>query len=161
VSAGRTVRVGQGFDVHPFGTDDARAFVLGGVTVPGVPGLAGHSDGDVLAHALADALLGAAGLGDLGRHFPDTDPALSGADSMRILADVVALVASSGFRALNADTTVVAQRPGLSPYTGQMADALSRVVGAPVAVKATRGEGLGSIGRAEGVACLAVVLVEG
>lgn len=161
MTAPRGVRVGQGFDVHPFGTDDGRPFVLAGVTVPGVPGLAGHSDADVLAHAVADALLGAAGLGDLGRHYPDTDPSLAGADSMRILAEIVELVASFGFRPLNADATVVAERPRLGEHTDQMAEALSRLLGAPVAVKAKRGEGIGSIGRAEGVACLAVVLVEG
>jgi len=155
------IRIGQGFDVHPFGTDGERPLVLGGVVVPGVPGLVGHSDADVLAHALSDALLGAAGLGDIGTHFPDTDPAFSGADSMRILADVVERVRRAGFRPLNADTTVIAERPKLSPYTGSMVAALSEVLGAPVGVKAKRGEGLGSIGRAEGVACLAVVLVAG
>lgn len=155
------LRVGQGFDVHPFGTDESRPLVLGGVRVPGAPGLTGHSDADVLAHALADALLGAAGLGDLGRHFPDTDPALAGADSMRILAEVAALLAEAGFRPLNADATLVAERPRLGAYTDRMAEALSEVVAAPVGVKAKRGEGLGAIGRAEGVACLAVVLVEG
>jgi 2-C-methyl-D-erythritol 2,4-cyclodiphosphate synthase len=156
-----SLRVGQGFDVHPFASDPTRPLVLGGVTVPGAPGLAGHSDADVLAHALADALLGAAGLGDLGAHFPETDPEWRGADSMGLLAEVMRVVAGSGLHPVNADSTLVAERPRLSPYTAQMAARLAEVLGAPVSVKAKRGEGLGSIGRAEGVACLAIVLVEG
>lgn len=156
-----SLRIGQGFDVHPFGADPRRPFVLGGVTVPGVPGLAGHSDADAAAHALSDALLGAAGLGDLGRHFPDTDPSLAGADSMSILARVVEMAAGAGLAPVNADMTVVAERPRLAPHVDAMAGALSVVLGAPVSVKATRGEGLGAIGRGEGVACLAVVLLEG
>ncbi len=155
-----TLRVGQGFDVHPFSDEVSRRLVLGGVVVEGSPGLAGHSDADALAHALSDALLGGAALGDLGRHFPDTDPRYSGADSMHLLAEVVALVAGAGCRAVNADCTVIAERPKLSPFVPAMAEALSAVVGAPVSVKATRGEGLGAIGRAEGIACLAVVLLE-
>lgn len=155
-----TLRVGQGFDVHAFSQDASRRLVLGGIVVSGAPGLAGHSDADVLAHALADALLGAAVLGDLGRHFPDTDPSYGGADSMRILSDVVAMIAAAGFRALNADCTVVAERPKLSPYVPAMGEGLSAVLHAPVSVKATRGEGLGAIGRAEGIACLAAVLLD-
>lgn len=155
------LRIGQGFDVHPFSDDPTRPLVLGGVVVPGGPGLSGHSDADAVAHALADALLGAAGLGDLGRHFPDTDPAFAGADSLRLLADVVRRTTDEGWRALNADLTVVAERPRLSPYTDTMAEQLGSVLGAPVNVKATRAEGLGSIGRAEGIACLAVVLMAG
>lgn len=155
-----TLRIGQGFDVHPFSTDPARPLVLGGVVVEGAPGLAGHSDADAVAHALADALLGAAGLGDLGRHFPDTDPAWAGADSVALLADVVAKVAVAGFRPVNADCTVLAETPKLAPFVGPMVARLSNALGAPVSVKATRAEGLGTIGRAEGVACLAVVLVE-
>ena len=154
------LRVGQGFDVHPFSDDATRPLVLGGVVVEGAAGLAGHSDADALCHALADALLGAAGLGDLGRHFPDTDPQYAGADSTRLLADVVDRVAGAGFRPLNADCTVVAERPRLSPFVQAMTERLSGVLGAPVSVKATRGEGLGAIGRAEGVACLAVVLLD-
>lgn len=156
-----TLRIGQGFDAHPFGEDPSRPFVLGGVTVPGVAGLAGHSDADAVAHAVSDALLGAAGLGDLGRHFPDTDPSLAGADSMGILARVVEMVAGTGLAALNADVTVVAERPRLAPHADEMARRLSAALGAPVSLKATRGEGLGAIGRGEGVACLAVVLLEG
>ena len=155
-----TLRIGQGFDVHPFSGEVTRRLVLGGVVVEGSPGLAGHSDADVLAHALGDALLGAAALGDLGRHFPDTDPRYAGADSMQLLVEVVAMLAGAGCRAVNADCTVVAERPKLSPFVPAMIDALSAILGAPVSVKATRGEGLGAIGRAEGIACLAVVLIE-
>ena len=138
----------------------ARPLVLGGVVVEGACGLAGHSDADAVAHALADALLGAAGLGDLGSHFPDTDPAWVGADSVALLAEVVAKVAAAGFRPVNADCTVLAEAPKLAPFIGRMVARLSGALGAPVSVKATRAEGLGAIGRAEGVACLSVVLVE-
>lgn len=155
-----TLRVGQGFDVHPFSAEPGRLLVLGGVGVPGSPGLAGHSDADVVAHALSDALLGAACLGDIGRHFPDTDPSFAGADSLELLTRVVALVAEAGFRPLNADCTVVAERPKLGDATAEMGARLATVLGAPVSVKATRAEGLGAIGRVEGIACLAVALVE-
>jgi 2-C-methyl-D-erythritol 2,4-cyclodiphosphate synthase len=152
-----TPRVGQGFDIHPFSDDPARRLVLAGVTLPG-PGLAGHSDSDVVAHAVADALLGAAGLGDIGTHFPDTDPDLAGADSMGILHRVVELVGPSWIVA-NVDTTVVVEAPKIAPHREEMERRLAAVVGAPVSVKAKRGEGLGAIGRGEGVACLAVALV--
>jgi len=154
------VRIGQGFDVHPFSDQPDRPLLLGGVRVGGARGLTGHSDGDAVAHALADALLGAAGLGDLGRHFPDDDPAWAGADSMALLGSVVASVAAAGWRAVNADCTVVAEAPRLAPHTAAMADRLGQVLGAPVSVKATRAEGLGAIGRVEGIACLAVALLE-
>jgi len=154
------MRVGQGFDVHRFSDDPARPLVLGGVTLEGAPGLDGHSDADALTHALADALLGAAGLGDLGRHFPDTDPRWAGADSVALLGRVVELVAGAGLRPVNADCTVVAETPRLAPSVGAMVENLSRVLGAPVSVKATRAEGLGAVGRTEGIACLAVVLVD-
>jgi 2-C-methyl-D-erythritol 2,4-cyclodiphosphate synthase len=156
-----TVRIGQGFDVHRFSEDPERPLVLGGVTIPATAGLDGHSDADALAHALGDALLGAAGLGDLGRHFPDGDPAFADADSIGILADVVRLLSDAGYRPVNADCTVVAEVPRLAPYVEQMAERLSATLGAPVSVKATRGEGMGAVGRAEGIACLAVALVEG
>lgn len=155
-----SVRVGQGYDVHPFSEDPARPLVLGGVTVDGSPGLAGHSDADALAHACADAVLGAAGLGDLGDHFPDTDPEWSGADSLTLLAEVVRLAAEAGWRVVNLDATVIAERPKLGLLRPQMADRLTAVVGAPVSVKATTHEGLGAIGRGEGIACLAVALLE-
>jgi 2-C-methyl-D-erythritol 2,4-cyclodiphosphate synthase len=155
-----SVRIGQGYDVHPFSDDPARPLVLGGVTVDGSPGLVGHSDADALAHACADAVLGAAGLGDLGDHFPDTDPQWSGADSLTLLAEVVRLAAEAGWRVVNLDATIIAERPKLGPRRPQMADRLTVVVGAPVSVKATTHEGLGAIGRGEGIACLAVALLE-
>jgi len=152
-------RVGQGFDVHRFSGDPGRPLVLGGVTVPGAAGLAGHSDADVLAHAVAEALLGAAGLGDLGRHFPASDPAWAGADSMALLDMVSSMVAAEGLRLVNADCTVVCERPRLAEHTDDMARRLQALLGAPVSVKAKRAEGLGALGRVEGIACLAVVLL--
>jgi len=154
------VRIGQGFDVHAYCDGKDRPLILGGVVVPCDRGLAGHSDADALAHALADALLGAAGLGDLGRHFPDTDPLWAGADSIALLAQTRGMVAGAGWRVVNADCTVVAEEPRLAPYTDEMAKRLGTAVGAPVSVKATRAEGLGALGRAEGVACLAIALLE-
>jgi 2-C-methyl-D-erythritol 2,4-cyclodiphosphate synthase len=154
------VRIGQGIDVHPFAGDPHRPLVLGGVVVQGARGLAGHSDADAVAHAIADALLGAAGLGDLGRHFPDDDPTWAGADSVALLVEVVRRVADAGFRPVNVDCTIVAEAPRLAPYTDEMAGRLGRAVGAPVSVKATRAEGLGALGRAEGIGCLAVALVD-
>ena len=153
------MRVGQGFDVHPFASDPARRLILGGVEIEGAPGLTGHSDADVVAHALADAVLGAAGLGDIGTHFPDTDPAFAGADSLRLLATAVERARAAGWEPVNGDLTVIAEEPRLAPFVPAMVEALGRALGAPVSVKATRGEGLGSIGRAEGIACLAIVLL--
>jgi 2-C-methyl-D-erythritol 2,4-cyclodiphosphate synthase len=150
-------RVGQGFDVHPFSDDPARRLVLGGVELPG-PGLDGHSDADVVAHAVADALLGAAGLGDLGTRFPASDPALAGADSMALLAQVVEAV-RTGHEIGNVDVTVVLETPKLAPHRPRMEERLSAVVGAPVGVKPKRAEGLGTLGRREGVACFAVAIV--
>lgn len=155
-----SLRVGQGIDIHPFSSDPHRPLVLGGVVVPGGRGLAGHSDADALTHALCDALLGAACLGDIGRQFPDTDPAYAGASSLVLLAQVVVRVLAAGFSPLNADCTVVAEAPKLAPHLDRMAATLTSALGAPVSVKATRGEGLGAVGRAEGIACLAVALVE-
>jgi 2-C-methyl-D-erythritol 2,4-cyclodiphosphate synthase len=155
-----TGRVGLGFDVHPFSTDAARPLVLGGVRFDGETGLNGHSDADVIAHACADALLGAAGLGDLGSWFPDTDPAFAGADSMKLLAQVVTAVSGDGWAIANIDCSVVAERPKLAPHRDEMQRRLSDVVGAPVTVKGRRAEGLGALGRAEGIACYAVALVE-
>jgi 2-C-methyl-D-erythritol 2,4-cyclodiphosphate synthase len=152
------VRVGQGFDVHPFSPDPARVLVLGGVALDG-PGLTGHSDADVVAHAVADALLGAAGLGDMGQHFPDTDPAWAGADSLVLLRQVVALLGPD-WGVANVDCSVVLEAPKLAPHRAAMEAALSAAVGAPVSVKATRAEGLGAIGRGEGIACWAVALLE-
>jgi len=154
-------RVGQGIDVHRFSDDPDRPLVLGGVAITGegVTGLEGHSDADVVAHAVADAVLGAAGLGDLGRHAPDTDPAWAGADSIALLAQVVALAAEAGWTPVNGDCTVVAERPRLASRVEAMSGRLSTALGAPVNVKATRAEGLGALGRAEGIACTAVVLL--
>jgi 2-C-methyl-D-erythritol 2,4-cyclodiphosphate synthase len=154
------VRVGQGIDVHPFSEDPHRPLVLGGVVIEGARGLRGHSDADAVCHALADAVLGAVGLGDLGRHFPDTDPAWAGVNSVELLTQVVLMAAEAGYVCVNADCSVIADTPRLAPHIEAMVSALSEVLGAPVSVKATRAEGLGALGRAEGIACLAVVLME-
>ncbi len=157
-AAGGGGRVGLGFDIHPFSDDPDRPLVLGGVTLEGA-GLAGHSDADVVAHAVADALLGAGGLGDLGTLFPDTDPAFAGADSMTLLARVVDEVAPS-WRVANVDATVIPEVPRLAAHREEMQRRLGAVVGAPMSVKAKRAEALGALGRAEGIACLAVALLE-
>jgi 2-C-methyl-D-erythritol 2,4-cyclodiphosphate synthase len=151
------VRVGQGFDVHP--VDDQRPLVLGGVRFDGVPGLAGHSDSDVVAHAVTDALLGAAGLGDIGSLFPDTDPSLAGADSIELLRRATASVRDAGWTPGNVDCTVVLETPKLAPRRAEMQARLTDAVGAPVSVKAKRAEGLGTLGRREGIACFAVALL--
>ncbi|HET7522553.1 MAG TPA: 2-C-methyl-D-erythritol 2,4-cyclodiphosphate synthase [Acidimicrobiales bacterium] len=150
-------RVGLGFDIHPYSDDPGRPLVLGGVTLEG-RGLAGHSDADAVAHAIADALLGAAGLGDIGQHFPDDDPAYAGVDSLELLARVV-LSVSERFEIGNVDVTVVLEAPKLSPHRDAIQTRLEDVVGAPVNVKAKRAESLGAIGRGEGVACFAVALL--
>lgn len=154
-----TPRVGIGFDVHPFADGSERPLVLGGVTFPGERGLVGHSDADVVAHAVADALLGAAGLGDIGQHFPDTDPELAGADSLGLLAAAAAFVRSAGWEPANVDCSVVLDAPRLAPHRAAMQEALTVAVGAAVTVKGKRPEGLGSLGRGEGVACFAVALL--
>ena len=152
-------RVGQGFDVHPWSDEPGRPLVLGGVVLPGERGLAGHSDADVVAHAVADALLGAAGLGDIGTHFPDTDSRWRDSDSLTLLGHVVGLVQAEGWSIGNVDTTVVLEAPRLAPHKAAMEERLAGVVGAAVSVKAKRAEGLGALGRGEGVACFAVALV--
>ena len=154
------MRIGQGVDVHPFSEDPHRPLVLGGVAIEGARGLRGHSDADVVCHAVADAVLGAIGLGDLGQHFPDTDDTWAGANSVALLGEVVRMAAGHGFACANADCTIVADTPRLAPYTAAMAERLSEVLGAPASVKATRAEGLGALGRAEGIACMAVVLMD-
>ncbi len=154
------MRVGHGFDVHPFSAEAGRRLVLGGVTLSDERGLSGHSDADVVAHAVAEALLGAAGLGDLGQHFPDTDAAWAGADSIEMLSVVVGKVAAAGWRPANADCTVVLELPRLAPHREAMEVRLRDTLGAPVSVKATRAEGLGALGRGEGIACWAVTLLE-
>ncbi|MHB8296318.1 MAG: 2-C-methyl-D-erythritol 2,4-cyclodiphosphate synthase [Acidimicrobiales bacterium] len=156
-AGGVPVRVGLGFDVHPFSTDPARPLVLGGQTIAGERGLEGHSDADVVAHALADALLGAAGLGDIGTLFPATDQELLAADSMGLLDEVMVMVSGEGFAVGNADVSVIAESPPLASAAQAMSRRLARVLGAPVGVKAKRAEGLGAIGRVEGIACFAVV----
>lgn len=157
-------RIGLGVDVHPFIAQDLapgeRRLMLGGVAFPDEQPLAGHSDADVVAHAVGDAILGAAGLGDLGMHFPDTDPTWKGADSLAILKGCVALAGEDGWRVVNADCTVVTERPKIAPVRSLMIERLSEAVGAPIHVKATRPEGLGTLGRVEGIACLAVVLLD-
>jgi 2-C-methyl-D-erythritol 2,4-cyclodiphosphate synthase len=153
------IRVGQGFDIHPFSDDPDRRMVLGGVLFDG-PGLVGHSDADAVAHAVIDALLGAAGLGDIGQRYPDTDPVQAGADSMALLADTVAAIRGEGWEVANVDCTVVLEAPRLAPRRDEMSDALTEVVGAQVSVKGRRAEGLGAIGRREGVACFAVALLQ-
>jgi 2-C-methyl-D-erythritol 2,4-cyclodiphosphate synthase len=155
---GVTGRVGLGFDVHPFSPDPNRRLVLAGHALQG-RGLSGHSDADVIAHAVADALLGAAGLGDLGARFPDDDPRWEGADSMQLLAAVVAELASE-WRIINVDCAVVLEAPRLAPHRSAMEARLVAVVGAPASIKPKRAEGLGAIGRAEGIACWAVAMVE-
>ncbi len=153
------MRVGQGFDVHRFSEDPDRPLVLGGVVFEGEPGLDGHSDADAVAHAVADALLGAAGLGDIGSWFPDDDPATAGADSMALLATVVAGVRAKGWAVANVDCTVVCESPRVAPRRAEVQQRLAAVVGAPVTVKGKRAEALGALGRKEGIACLAVSLL--
>ena len=154
-------RAGFGFDLHPLVA--GRPLVLGGVTVASEAGLDGHSDADVLSHAVAEALLGALALGDLGRHFPDTDPRWRGVSSLLLLEQVVALVRGRGGALVNVDATVLAQAPRLAPHLPEMAKRLSGVLGIPVervSVKAKSPEGLGLVGRREGIAAMAVVSVE-
>jgi 2-C-methyl-D-erythritol 2,4-cyclodiphosphate synthase len=153
------VRVGQGFDVHRFSDGAHRPLVLGGVTFDGERGLVGHSDADVVAHAVADALLGAAGLGDIGQHFPDTDPAWKNADSMRLLAAVASMVTGAGWSIGNVDCSVVCEVPKLAPHRTDMQANLSHATGAPVTVKGRRAEGLGALGRHEGIACWSVAVI--
>lgn len=154
------LRVGSGLDVHAFSDDPRRALVLGGVTIADAPGLAGHSDADVVAHAVADALLGAAGLGDLGSRFGVDDPQLAGADSMELLSQVVADSRSVGWVPVNVDCTVAAQRPRLSDHVDAMVAGLRERLGiGAVSVKVTTTDRLGAVGRGEGIACWAVCLL--
>lgn len=154
------MRIGHGFDVHKFGGQGP--CILAGVAVPYPQGLLAHSDGDVILHALSDALLGAIGAGDIGRHFPDTDPAYAGADSRVLLRDVVALIKEAGFALGNADVTVLAQAPKLSPFIEDMVANIAAdlaVAPALINVKASTTEQLGFVGRKEGIAAEAVVLL--
>ncbi|KKN57891.1 hypothetical protein LCGC14_0557690 [marine sediment metagenome] len=155
------MRIGQGFDVHAFGAGDA--VVLGGVSIPYSQGLKAHSDGDVLLHALADALLGAVALGDIGHFFPDTNAEWAGADSRDLLRRVMARVAEEGFGVLNVDTTIIAQAPKMASHIEAMRSNIAQDLGIPascVSVKATTSEKLGFTGRGEGIACQAVCLLE-
>jgi len=155
------MRIGQGYDVHAFA--EGRPLILGGVTVPYEKGLSGHSDADVLLHAICDALLGAAALGDIGKHFPDTDPAYAGADSRKLLRAVVELVKKQGFNIVNLDCTVIAQAPKLASYIDTMRDNIAADLFIDldcVSVKATTTEKLGFTGRGEGIAAMAIVLLD-
>jgi 2-C-methyl-D-erythritol 2,4-cyclodiphosphate synthase len=159
---GPDLRIGMGYDVHPF--VKGRPLILGGITIPDHQGLAGHSDADCLVHAICDALLGAISAGDLGRHFPDSDPQYKDVESLLLLRKVIEMVEQKGFRISNIDATIVAQAPRLAPYLSQMEDQIAATVGVAkerVNLKATSTEGLGFAGRGEGIASYAVALVEG
>ncbi len=154
-------RIGNGYDVHKL--VEGRKLILGGVEVPHTMGLLGHSDADVLVHAIMDAMLGALALGDIGQHFPDTDPEYSGADSMKLLAHVVQLVEGKGYKVCNLDSQIVAQRPKLKPYIESMRVNIAKAVGVEldrVSVKATTEEKLGFTGSEAGMKAYAVVLLE-
>ena len=155
------MRIGHGYDVHRL--VEGRDLILGGVKIPYEKGLLGHSDADVLLHAVSDALLGAAGLGDIGRHFPDTDPAYKGADSLKLLACVVEKIHAAGYRVENVDVTMIAQKPKLMPHIPQMQRNIAqtlRVAETQVNVKATTEEHLGFTGDGSGMSCHAVCLLE-
>ena len=156
-----TIRIGQGFDVHALVA--GRKLIIGGVEIPYEKGLEGHSDADVLIHAICDALLGAAGLGDIGRHFPDTDPAYKGADSRVLLRAVARKVAAAGYSVSNIDATIIAQAPRMAPHVVKMTANIGADLGLPdgaaINVKATTTEHLGFTGRGEGIAAQAIVLL--
>ena len=155
------MRIGIGYDVHP--SDATRALYLGGVRIDGSPGLRGHSDADALLHAVIDALLGAAGLGDIGQHFPPDDPAYKDIDSRELLRKARDLLEEKGYHVGNIDATIVAEKPRLSPCLPAMRSAIASILGVDesrVSVKATTHEGLGAIGRGEGIAAIAVALIE-
>jgi 2-C-methyl-D-erythritol 2,4-cyclodiphosphate synthase len=155
------MRIGHGYDVHRL--VEGRKLILGGVDIPWEKGLLGHSDADVLLHAISDAILGAIAEGDIGKHFPDTDPRYKGADSLKLLAHVMALADGKGYRLGNLDATIVAQRPKLAPHIPAMREKIAAVLAADldrVNVKATTTEELGFAGRGEGIAAYAVVLME-
>ena len=154
------MRIGMGYDVHRLA--EGRKLILGGAEIPWEKGLLGHSDADVLVHAVMDALLGAAALGDIGQHFPDTDPAYEGADSLQLLHKVGEILEEAGYRVGNVDATVIAQRPKLAPYREQMRKNIAEALGAEVSqvsVKATTEEGLGFTGAGEGIAAQAIALL--
>ena len=154
-------RIGIGYDTHR--TSAVRTLVLGGVELPGVPGLQGFSDSDVLAHAVIDAVLGAAALGDIGRHFPDTDPRYEGADSIELLREAVSRVGAEGWSVLNVDATVICEEPRIGPHAADMAARLGDALGVEagrVNVKGTTNEGMGFLGRGEGIAAIAIAMIE-
>lgn len=158
--SGTLMRAGIGYDIHRL--EDGRPLILGGVEIPGGTGLAGHSDADVLLHAIIDALLGASGLGDIGQHFPPDDPNWRDASSLDLLARTLALVRDAGYALGNVDATVIAERPRLSPYIPAMRQRIAEALGIEagrVNVKATTHEGIGALGRGEGIAAMAVVLL--
>ena len=155
------MRVGQGFDVHAF--IGGRKLVIGGVEIPHEKGLEGHSDADVLLHAICDALLGAAGLGDIGQHFPDHDPKYAGIDSRRLLKDVAKKIKTLNFRVINVDATILAQAPRMAPHIPRMIGNIAadlELAPAAINVKATTTERLGFLGRGDGIAALAVALID-
>jgi 2-C-methyl-D-erythritol 2,4-cyclodiphosphate synthase len=153
------MRIGTGYDSHRLA--EGRKLILGGVEIPHDKGLLGHSDGDALTHAIIDALLGAAGLGDIGKHFPDTDPRYKDADSIGLLKKVKSLLSEKGFAVVNVDSTVIAEAPKLAPYIDVMKKNLSAALGTDaVSIKAKSNEGMGFAGRGEGIAAMAVCLVE-
>ncbi|HCN56845.1 MULTISPECIES: 2-C-methyl-D-erythritol 2,4-cyclodiphosphate synthase [Exiguobacterium] len=155
------IRIGQGFDVHAFAED--RKLILGGIEIPHTKGLLGHSDADVLLHTIADAALGAIAAGDIGKHFPDTDPEFKDADSAKLLQHVYALVKAQGYELGNLDATVIAQAPKLRPYIDTMRARIAELLEADIEqinVKATTTEWLGFTGREEGIACQAVILLK-
>ncbi len=154
------MRIGIGYDIHRF--EEGRPLLLGGVAIPAERGLGGHSDADVLLHAIIDALLGAAGLGDIGQHFPADDPAYRGANSLELLASALALITKAGLAVESVDATVIAERPRLAPHLAAMRERIAATLGAPpdrVNVKATTNEGIGALGRGEGIAAMAVALL--
>ena len=152
-------RIGQGFDIHAHTDDPQRVLVLGGVKFPEARPLAGHSDADVVAHAVADALLGAAGLGDIGEQFPDTDPQYRGVDSIGLLREVANKLKDDGWSVANVDCSLICEAPKIAPAKFEMQSNLSSAVGATVTVKGRRAEKLGAIGRGEGIACIASALI--
>ncbi len=155
------VRVGQGFDIHRFvdESDTNRKLILGGVHFVNERGLVGHSDADVIAHSVAEAILGACGLGNIGEHFADTDPKWKDVDSLQILANVSKMARDNNFEIGNIDCSVVCEQPKISVHRDEMQKKLSAAAGAPVTVKGRRAEGLGALGRSEGIACWAVAVV--
>lgn len=155
------MRVGIGYDSHRF--ESGRPLVLGGVRIPEHPGLKGHSDGDAVAHALIDALLGAAALGDIGRHFPDADPRWEGADSMRLLSAAVRLIEERNYQVINADITILTESPRIAPWAERMAERIAEllhIARSCISIKGKTNEGLGWIGRGEGLAVMAVTLLD-